>query len=96
VAGYWDRRDVEIDLVAIDEEARRIRFGTCKRSGDKLAADLENCRGHVARFLSEHQRFAGWAVEKVAIAAQIEPEVRAEIETRGFIAQDLRDLTVGL
>jgi AAA+ ATPase superfamily predicted ATPase len=27
ISGYWDRSDVEIDLVAIDEESQRIRFG---------------------------------------------------------------------
>lgn len=96
VSGYWDRRDIEIDLVAIDEDARRIRFGTCKRSSDKLRADLDNCRGHVARFLNEHPRFADWNAEQVALAPLIEAEARAEIEARGFIVQDLRDLTMGL
>lgn len=48
IEGYWDRRDVEIDLVAIDERARRIRFATCKRSADKLKSDLVRFRGHVA------------------------------------------------
>jgi hypothetical protein len=35
-------------------------------------------------------------VEKVAIAPQLEEQARMDIQTRGFIAQDLRDLTAGL
>jgi AAA+ ATPase superfamily predicted ATPase len=96
IQGYWDRRDVEIDLIGINEDARVIRFGTCKRSADKLRADLDNCRLHIKQFLSEHHRFADWTVEEVAIAPQLEAEARADIQARGFIAQDLRDLTAGL
>lgn len=35
VAGYWnkaDGSDIEIDMIALDEANRRIRFGSCKRS----------------------------------------------------------------
>lgn len=95
--GYWDRRDVEIDLVAIDEDTRRIRFGTCKRSTTKLRADLDNCKGHIARFLSEHRTIdESWTVESVAIAPRIDAPARGDIEARGFIPQDLEDLTAGL
>lgn len=31
IKGYWDRAGIEIDLVAVSESTRRIRFGTCKR-----------------------------------------------------------------
>lgn len=96
IQGYWDRRDIEIDLVAIDENTRAIRFGTCKRSADKLLADLENCRRHIARFMDEHRRFADWQVQEVAIAPQLEAKARADIQARGFLAQDLQDLTAGL
>ena len=97
IQGYWNRKGIEIDLVAIDEDARRIRFGTCKRSASKLWADLDGLGAHVERFLGEHRRFAeGWTVEKVALAPVIDAEARAGIEARGFIAQDLRDLTAGL
>jgi len=97
IKGYWDRREVEIDLVAIDQDARRIRFGTCKRSASKLKPDLANCRGHVTRFLQDHRRFDDtWTVEHVAIAPRIEAEDRVAIAARGFIPQDLRDLVAGL
>jgi uncharacterized protein len=96
IEGYWDRRDVEIDLVAIDEDAQRIRFGTCKRSASRLRGDLDGCLTNIAVFLNEHRQYHGWTVERVAIAPVIEEEARREIEARGFIAQDLRDLTAGL
>jgi AAA+ ATPase superfamily predicted ATPase len=95
IQGYWDRGDVEIDLVAIDDESLRIRFGTCKRSATKLRAELSNFEGHVARFLDQHRRFASWTVEKAAIAPEIDVDTRALIEARGFVAQDLGDLTAG-
>jgi uncharacterized protein len=97
IQGYWDRRDVEIDLVAIDGAARRVRFGTCKRSANKLRSGLDNCSGHITRFLNEHRSFdEAWTVERVAIAPFIDEAARSEIEARGYIAQDLRDLTAGL
>lgn len=97
IQGYWDRRDVEIDLVAVDEDSRRIRFGTCKRSASKLLPDLDNCRGHIERFLREHRRFDDtWVVERVAIAPRIGAEERALIESKQFIPQDLQDLTAGM
>jgi hypothetical protein len=96
IAGYWDRSDVEIDLIALDEDSQRVRFGTCKRSAVRLLADLDNCRGHISRFLHEHRRFADWKVEQVAISPLLEPQLRVDIQARGFIAQDLRDLIAGL
>lgn len=100
IEGYWDRRDVEIDLVAIDEDARRIRFGTCKRSASKLRADLDRCSRNVGVFLNEHPRYGDllqrWTVEKVAIAPALDEAVRREIAAQGFVPQDLRDLTAGL
>ena len=96
IQGYWDRRDVEIDLVAVDEDSRRIRFGTCKRSPTKLLRDLGNCDGHIERFLEAHSGYRGWEIERVAIAPSLEPKARAAIEAAGYLAQDLGDLTVGL
>lgn len=93
VQGYWDRAGTEIDLVALDEDERRVRVGSCKRSPEKLVADLTTFDGHVARFIAAQPRLAGWKVEKVAIAPQLSPEHRSVIEARGYLAQDLRDLT---
>jgi AAA+ ATPase superfamily predicted ATPase len=93
IQGYWDRGDTEIDLVALDESAQRIRFGSCKRSADRLVADIAVLDGHVARFLATHRKYEGWTVDKVGIAPTISPEVRARLKTAGHLAQDLSDLT---
>jgi hypothetical protein len=96
VQGYWDRSETELDLVALAEEQRTIRLVTCKRSPDKLARDLPAFDGHVARFLASFRRFDGWKVEKVAIAPRLAPEVRRAITERGYLPEDLGDLTAGL
>lgn len=93
IQGYWDRGDTEIDLVALDETGRRIRFGSCKRNADRLVADIAVLDGHVTRFLEAHRKYDGWAIEKVGIAPTISPEVRARLLASGHLAQDLNDLT---
>ncbi|MBI5486269.1 MAG: ATP-binding protein [Deltaproteobacteria bacterium] len=96
VRGFWDRRDTEIDVVAIQEDTRTIRLGTCKRSGERLPSDLARFDGHVGRFLAAFPDYRDWSVQKVAIAPALDPETRRTIEGRGYLAQDLRDLTAGL
>ena len=96
IQGFWDRGDTEIDLVAIAEDERRIRFGTCKRSADKLVADVPILDGHVNRFLVAHPRYQGWSIERVSIAPALTPDLRVRLQTTGHIAQDLADLTAEL
>ncbi|MFH2009934.1 MAG: DUF234 domain-containing protein [bacterium] len=96
IDGYWDRGDTEIDLVALNEDERRIRFGTCKRTAKRLPADLDRFDGHVQRFLDLHRQYQGWTIEKVAVAPVLGGTLRAAIEQRGCLAQDLTDLTTGL
>lgn len=96
IEGYWDRNDTEIDLVAIDEETQVIRFGTCKRNGERLPADVAVLAGHVERFLAKHRQYAAWRVERVAIAPRLDAQTRRAIEAAGALAQDLEDLTNGL
>ena len=92
IEGYWDRSDTEIDLVAVNEDDRVIRFGTCKRSAARLVGDLPNLAGHVARFMEAHPRYCDWTVEHAAIAPVIAPDVRQAIVGSGALAQDLSDL----
>src|SRR5690606_20660081 len=80
VRGYWDRGDVEIDLVVVGEDQSRLRFGTCKRSADRLPASVEALKQHGQRFLATHRRFAGWRVDFVAIAPDIPVEQRRLLE----------------
>lgn len=96
VNGYWNRSGTEIDLVAINEDAQIIRFGSCKRSAENLVADIRNFRGHIARFLRELPKYASWRAEYVCVAPRIAPNVRQQIEDADCIAQDLVDLTAGL
>lgn len=96
VRGWWDRGDTEVDLVAINEDDRAIRLGSCKRSADRLIADLGRFDGHVARFLQHMPRFQGWEVRKVAVVPHLDADQRRAITAAGYLAEDLRDLTEGL
>lgn len=97
IHGYWDRHGTELDLVALSEHDRKIRLGSCKRNAAKLLAGLAKFDGHVERFVKHNaSRFDGWKVERLAVAPTIDPAQRAIIEARGYIAQDLGDLTRGL
>lgn len=92
VSGYWDRSDVEIDLVALDENERRIRFGTCKRNPGKLTASIPDLHRAASRFLSLQKRFANWYIEYVAISTEFTSESRRALAAAGIIPQSLGDL----
>ena len=92
IKGYWDRAGIEIDLVAVSESTRRIRFGTCKRNPAKLVSSLPALRAGAAAFLAHHTHFASWQVEFCAIAPRIPPEVQAQLQAAGVIAQPLHSL----
>lgn len=96
IEGYWDRRDTEIDLVAIDEDARVVRFGTIKRNPARLPGAVRDLEGHVSRFLRMQPRFNGWRVERAAIAPRLDTAMRETLQQIGAIPQDLTDLTHGL
>lgn len=96
IQGYWDRQGTEIDLVALDGDAKVVRLASCKRNPQKLLADLPAFDGHVARFLEAKPHLAGWRVEKVALAPRLKRDLRARITELGYIPQDLADLTRGL
>jgi hypothetical protein len=96
IEGWWDRTDIEIDLVALDDNERRLRLGSCKRSAAALVADLSRFDGHVDGFLKAFPRFSAWQVEKVAIAPSLNQEARQAIEAMGYVPQSLGDLTTDL
>lgn len=96
IEGFWNRSDTEIDLVALNSDQRVLRFGTCKRSPERLLRDLTNFDSHIARFLAEHPVYKTWTHEKVAIAPRLSAEQRAVILRAGHIPQDLADLSKGL
>jgi AAA+ ATPase superfamily predicted ATPase len=96
IRGYWDRRDTEIDLVALNETARVMRVGSCKRSAGGLVRDLSVFDGHVQRFLEQFPGYASWRVERVCLAPLVPQEIRQRIEGQGYLVQDPNDLTAGL
>ena len=96
IRGFWDRHGVEIDLVAVSEGEKRIRFGTCRRNPDKLTASLNGLRKAAETFLNAQGRFHDWKTEFVAIAPEISPVLRQRLIDQDVIPQDLHDLTTGL
>jgi len=96
IQGYWDRGDVEIDLVAINESERRIRFGTCKRNPSKLASSVAALKSAGKSFLHAHGRFQEWSAEFVAIAPSIPLDIRSILKKQRVIPQDLEELTKGI
>ena len=96
IRGFWDRSQVEIDLVAVNETDRRIRFGSCKRSSAKLLGDISNFEGHVDRFLNEHRAYQDWAIDYVGISVRLSEDERAVLTRHDIIPQSLDDLTAGL
>jgi AAA+ ATPase superfamily predicted ATPase len=93
VQGYWDRSDTEIDLVAVNEIDEVIRFGSCKRSAERLLSDINNFKGHVARFLAALPRYQSWKHQYVGISPVLDPEQRKILSRYGVTPQDLGDLT---
>lgn len=96
IRGYWDRSDVEIDLVAVSEDQSAIRFGTCKRQGEKLARSIPTLVAAAGRFLSAHKAYQGWNVEYLAIPPRITEAEAAEIRRQGAVPQSLGALCDGL
>jgi hypothetical protein len=97
--GYWNRpRDVanaiEIDLVALDEPNKRIRFGSCKRAASAHdATAIRRFEEHVAAFLRtrEHRHLKDWHCEKVLFAPEFNSRQR-ELLTQGeYRCMDLQD-----
>ncbi len=95
VQGYWDRSDVEIDLVAVNDDARTIRFGTCKRDEDRLVAGISTFNDHVARFLGAFPEYEQWTIQRIGHAPRLSATNRKLLAERGLLSQDLNDF-VGL
>jgi uncharacterized protein len=96
IRGYWDRADVEIDLVAVNEDERRIRFGTCKRNPDRLIDSVTALKQGADRFLKSHARFNDWHIEFVAISPAINAPIRQALIDREVKPESLSDLITGL
>lgn len=93
ISGYWDKKDTEIDLIAVDDDQRRIRFATCKRDPQRLRSEPEALSAHVGRFLAAHRGYDTWKIELLACAPRLSPSLRKTLRARGLVTQDLTDLT---
>jgi len=99
VHGYWNRprdaaRLVEIDIVAVNEDDRRVRFGSCKRAAARhTPAALTTFGQHVDDFLATAigRRFKGWQAERVLYAPDFPVAERQALQTRGYVCVDLND-----
>lgn len=96
IEGFWDRSDVEIDLVAVDERSKKIRFGSCKRSEGALIRSVPSLRECAEKFLKSFSLYKNWQVEYVAVSPAVSDETRRELAQRGVIAESFSDLFTGL
>lgn len=96
VQGFWDKPDTEIDLVAVNETTRSLRFGSCKRSAKRLLSDVNRFKQHVDRFLRAMPAYAGWSHQLVGIAPELDAEQRSFLTSHDVLPQDLNDLTQDL
>jgi hypothetical protein len=97
--GYWNRprdvaRSIEIDVVAIDQPSKRIRFGSCKRRAaahDEQA--LRTFEGHISGFMqsAEGRRVKEWSAERVLFSPEFSTATRAYLTTKGYRCLDLQD-----
>lgn len=97
VRGYWnkpDGSDIEIDLVARDDDRKIIRFGSCKRSArEHDRAAREAFMNHIQRFLTtkEGHRVVEWIQQHVLYAPAFHPGQRRAATGAGFQCLDLAD-----
>lgn len=97
--GYWNRakdadRNIEIDLVALDEPNKRVRFGSCKRSADAHTNEaLTRFEQHVNGFLAaqDHRHMQGWTKEMVLFSPTFTQGDRTHFVSKGYMAKDLHD-----
>lgn len=96
IQGYWDRKDTEIDLVAVNEEDHVLRFVSCKREAAKLQGQSSELRAHVERFLTALPAYRNWRHEFCVVAPEVDPALRTKLESQGLKVQDLAGLTHNL
>lgn len=97
VRGYWnkaDGSDIEIDIVAYNDETATVRFGSCKRSASAHSdLAINGFDDHVDKFLqtSVGRRFSNWTVERALYSPAFENEHRTELGSQGYVCRDISD-----
>jgi AAA+ ATPase superfamily predicted ATPase len=97
--GYWNRpkdasRSIEIDLVALDDVNKRVRFGSCKRAADAHTNEsLIGFQQHVADFLAakDHRHLQAWSHEMFVFSPSFTDGDRHHFAEKNFVARDLND-----
>lgn len=95
IGGFWNRKgDVEIDIVAYNEEDGKILFGECKLNGNKFKkGDLQRLR--------EKAQYVKWRTNKrkdyftLFSAEVITDATRKTLEKEGLLLYDLKGLLKG-
>jgi uncharacterized protein len=96
--GYWNKprdtsRSIEIDVVALDDESKKVRFGSCKRSAaSHTGSALKDFKTHVDAFLKtkEGKRVASWTHEYALFSPTFEAVEKSRLQATGFTCIDLR------
>lgn len=104
VTGYWNRprevdRMIEIDIIAINDNDRHIRFGSCKRGDSKHNAEsLDKNERHIQDFLatSKGRPYRGWQQERALYSPFFNADRRASLEGRGYRCYDLNNFSAWL
>lgn len=97
IKGYWNKAagaDIEIDIVALNEDDELVRFGSCKRSENKFSkVHLIEFEKHISRFLrtKEGKRISTWNIEKMLASPAFSTEKRLALEGQGYICNDISD-----
>jgi hypothetical protein len=97
--GYWNRpreaqNAIEIDIVALDESNKRIRFGSCKRASSAHdTAALGKFERNVEAFLlpRENRQLQGWEHEKMLFSPAFSITERTLLSQLGYRCTDLHD-----
>lgn len=92
VQGYWDRADVEIDLVLMNADEHRIRFVSCKRNPARLAASTHDLKRAAQAFVAVHSAYASWHQEWVGVAPTIPKDVRKSLSADHVLAEGIDEL----
>jgi hypothetical protein len=96
VRAYWNKADdgdIEIDLIALNEEDESIRFGSSKRSAAAHSgAALTKFNTHIDRFLNsgEGKRYKHFRIQRALYSPSF-AEQRSNLQSKGYICLDLTD-----
>ena len=93
--GIWNKKELEIDFVCMDDENKIIRFLSCKRSSEKSIQDVKSLENHVYEFFKQSEGYAyrDWRREHILVAPEYSLELRKkELPNASWRLLDFRDL----